>query len=155
MNVGCYTYRGNTRGGGSSGSNFSSCSFTRNSHDQGGFSRSRGRSITCQICGGSGHSALDCWYRMDSQYQSSSSSQHPSKSSSKAFVAATQSAAASTSQTPWYLDSAATDHITHDLHHLSQTQPYQGSDQITVGNGTTVPIHNTSKGLLPTPHCSF
>ena len=95
---------------------------------------------------------MDSQYQ--SQYQSSSSSQHPSESSSRAFVA-TQSAAASTSQTPWYLDSAATDHITHDLHNLSQSQSYPGSDQITIGNGTTIPIHNTGKGLLPTPHCSF
>ena len=150
-NRGGHSSRGNPRGSGRSGSNFTN---SRNFSDQRGFSRSRGQSITCQICGNSGHSALDCWYRMDSQYQSSSSSQHPSEFNSRAFVAATQSATA-TSHTPWYLDSAATDHITHDLHHLSHTQPYHGSDQITVGNGTTVPIHNTGKGLLPTPHCSF
>ena len=59
------------------------------------------------------------------------------------------------SQVPWYLDSATTDNITNDLSNLNCYQPYHHSEQITIGNGNSIPIHHTSNGLLPTPHYSF
>ncbi|XP_028092800.1 uncharacterized protein LOC114292993 [Camellia sinensis] len=62
---------------------------------------------------------------------------------------------ASSSSVPWYLDSTAIEHITPELNNLSSSHPYHGSDQITIGDGNTVPIHHTGKGLLPTPHFSF
>lgn len=55
----------------------------------------------------------------------------------------------------WYLDSAATNHITNDVQNLDSYQSYFGNDQVTVGNGASLPIRNTGKGLLPTPHFSF
>lgn len=58
-------------------------------------------------------------------------------------------------QSNWYLDSAATNHITTDVHHLDSYSPYSGLDQVTVGNGASLPIHHTGKGLLSTPHHTF
>ena len=55
----------------------------------------------------------------------------------------------------WLLDSGATNHITGDLNNLHLHHPYQGTDQVTVGNGNTLPIHNTGNGPLPTPSHSF
>lgn len=62
---------------------------------------------------------------------------------------------ASQNSTPWFLDSAASDHVTNDLHHLNSYQPYSGPDQVTIGNGESLPIHHTGKGILPTPRHSF
>ncbi|GMP54052.1 hypothetical protein CsSME_00019325 [Camellia sinensis var. sinensis] len=45
--------------------------------------------------------------------------------------------------------------MTHDLSQLSLHQPYQGTDHITVGNGHSIPILHTGKGILPTPHHTF
>ena len=41
------------------------------------------------------------------------------------------------------------------MNNLTSSHPYHGSDQITVGDGNTLPIHHTGNGLLPTPHFSF
>ncbi|KAL5726237.1 hypothetical protein ACHQM5_009293 [Ranunculus cassubicifolius] len=46
----------------------------------------------------------------------------------------------SSSQSPWYLDSGATNHITNAVDNLSFTRPYSGHDQVTVGNGEGLPI---------------
>ena len=104
---------------------------------------------------------------MDPQYQSSLSSQF----SSFQFSSPQQPSAHLTSSllgssplsqvssdiqySPWYLDSTTTDHITNDLSHLSNFQAYPGSYLITVGDGTSIPIQNTGKGLLPTLRNSF
>ncbi|CAL5404806.1 unnamed protein product [Camellia sinensis] len=87
---------------------------------------------------------------MDSQFHSSSgSSSTPSAQHSKAFVASSTASVtdSSTAPVPWYLDSAATDHITNDMSNLSCYQPYQGSDQITIGNGNSIPIHHTGQAF--------
>ena len=82
----------------------------------------------CQICGGSSHSALDCWHHMDPQFrslfqsQSSQSSNFSSQSPSKAFVTASNasmSPSSSSAPSPWFLDSATTDHMTNDLSQLN------------------------------------
>lgn len=70
----------------------------------------------------------------------------------KAFSAATSTTSSPTwshfGSSNWYLDSAE---ITKDISHLDDYHPYSGSEQVTVGNGALLPIHNTGKGLLPTP----
>lgn len=102
--------------------------------------------VTCQICHKFGHTAVDCWYRMDNAYSSGSTS------GPRAY-AATQNFSSGSS--PWYVDSAATHHITNDLNNLQIYQPYTGVDQVTVGNGSGLPIHHSGKGILPTPSFPF
>ena len=65
----------------------------------------------------------------------------------RAFVAA---AAQSPSSSNWYVDSSATDQITNDLNNLQLYEPYYGNEQVTVDNGSSIPIQHTGKGLLPT-----
>ena len=55
----------------------------------------------------------------------------------------------------WFLDSAASNHFTNDLNNLNTYQPYLGTDQVTVGNGSTLPILHTGNGILPTPTVPF
>lgn len=59
-----------------------------------------------------------------------------------------------TSQPPshWYLDSGATNHVTNDFNNLSLQQSYPASANIMVGNGHTVLVSHSGKGILPTPH---
>lgn len=45
--------------------------------------------------------------------------------------------------------------MTNDLNHLSFYQPYQGHEQVAIGDGSTLPIAHTGKGLLPTPSFPF
>lgn len=135
--------RGGYRGNGSKGGKF--------------FSRGKGRfiqggfSLTCQICGKGNHSALDYWYRLDTTYPQSQQSSHQSSQSSsgfstpKAYVASTPSIG-SYDSSPWYLDSATWNYMNNDLSHLSLHRPYQGPDQVTAGNGNSLPILHTGKG---------
>ncbi|CAL2247735.1 unnamed protein product [Prunus armeniaca] len=47
---------------------------------------------------------------------------------------------ASSSDPNWYLDSGATNHMTHDAQQLHSRTSYAPSDQVVVGNGDTLPI---------------
>ncbi|GMP42726.1 hypothetical protein CsSME_00012370 [Camellia sinensis var. sinensis] len=93
----------------------------------------------CQICGGYNHSAFDCWWRMDPNFQplnsnsSSQSSPHGVSQPHAYSVTSAPTTSSSASSTPWYIDSVATNHITNDLTNLHLYQPYQGQDQVTVG----------------------
>ena len=49
----------------------------------------------------------------------------------------------------WLADSAATDHVTSSLNHLSFPKPYTGQEQLTVGNGQNLPITHIGNSLIP------
>lgn len=103
--------------------------------------------MVCQICGKINHTALTCWYRLDESYGATSSESGP-----KAYAA---SPSFSSGPNQWYVNSAATHHITNDLNNLQLYQPYHGQDQVTVGNGSNLPILHSGKGILPTPKFPF
>lgn len=58
---------------------------------------------------------------------------------------------------PWYFDSGATNHITNNLHNLNleHSQPSNVNEGVLVGNGNTLQVTHTGKGLLPTPATVF
>lgn len=58
---------------------------------------------------------------------------------------------------PWYFDSGATNHITHSMQNLNLDQSHSKAvnEGIMVGNGNTLHVTHTGKGLLPTPHATF
>ncbi|KAI0509831.1 hypothetical protein KFK09_010428 [Dendrobium nobile] len=96
--------------------------------------------LTCQICLKRGHSAASCWHRANLQYTP------PATQQSTALLATN-----TTPDSSWYLDSGASAHLTNSMDNLSLSRPYQGSDTITIGDGTSVGITNTGAGLLPNP----
>ncbi|KAI5316471.1 hypothetical protein L3X38_036178 [Prunus dulcis] len=59
----------------------------------------------------------------------------------------------SSSNPNWYLDSGATNHMTHDARTFHSSTPYATSDQVVVGNGDTFPI--THSGNLSFSSGSF
>ncbi|KAI0519459.1 hypothetical protein KFK09_006907 [Dendrobium nobile] len=92
--------------------------------------------INCQIYGKPGHSAINCWYRHDSSYNSTP----------QAYVATY-----TTQNADWFIDSGATEHLTTNQAQLQNIQPYNGSSLVQVENGQQLPIAHTGQGLLPTP----
>ena len=79
---------------------------------------------------------------MDYAYQG----KHPP---TKLAAMATASNAYVTQDQPWLANSAATDHVTSSLNHLSFPKPYHGQDQLTVGNGQNLPITHLGNASLP------
>lgn len=51
----------------------------------------------------------------------------------------------------WYLDSGASNHVVTAicLRNLPLASPYEGNEQLTVGNGKSLPIINVGKTILP------
>ncbi|KAI0510738.1 hypothetical protein KFK09_011347 [Dendrobium nobile] len=98
-------------------------------------------SLTCQICTKRGHSADVCWHRHNANYITPS----PQATTGQALLASSD-----TTSTDWYLDSGATSHMTYGSDNLNSASSYQGSDEITVGDGRTVLIAHSGTRILPT-----
>lgn len=127
----------------------------RNSNNRGRYNRGRGFSLSsnrstdqfsypkqcCQICNRTGHSALDCYHRMDYSFQG----RHP-----PAKLAAMVASFNSRSDSTWYADSGATNHITNDLNKRSVHSDYQGKDHVSIGNDRGLTIAHTGSSLVHT-----
>ncbi|PKU65266.1 Retrovirus-related Pol polyprotein from transposon TNT 1-94 [Dendrobium catenatum] len=126
-------FRGRTRG----------MSRGRSNTSRGGRISARGtgrrqlNSVVCQICAKQGHSAVSCWYRADLSYQ-----QPP-----RALIAQEEKSTSG----DWFLDTGASSHLTADATQLQAAQPYSGTSNVQVGDGSQLPIANSGKGILPTP----
>ena len=103
---------------------------------------------TCQICGKNGHTALDCYHRMNFAYQGKHA-----LAKLASMVATANSASANASS--WLTNTGCSDHVTPDLSQLSLTsQAIAGHETVTVGNGQELPVTHIGNGKLQTPsHC--
>ena len=111
------------------------------SHDQNRSSRPYlGR---CQLCGTQGHSARRC-----PQLQTGSSLYHGLLPTPQTPTASWNPCANVATASPWILDSGATHHITSDLANLSLHQPYNGGEEVVIGDGSALPITNTGSTFL-------
>uniref|UniRef100_A0A2N9IPP4 Integrase catalytic domain-containing protein n=1 Tax=Fagus sylvatica TaxID=28930 RepID=A0A2N9IPP4_FAGSY len=111
-------------------------------------SQGRPERPTCQICWKAGHYAIDCYHRMDFAYQAKNP---PTKLAAMANASNLQHT--QNSET-WLTDTAASDHITANVSNLNTPTPYQGSDQVTVGNGQSLPIQSIAHKLCLDNNCS-
>jgi hypothetical protein len=109
-------------------------------------STAQGRSErpTCQICWKQGHYAIDCYHRMDFAYQGKNPTTKLAAMASASNIQHTQSAES------WLTDSGASDHITANANNLNPQVPYQGPEQVSVGNGQNLPIQNIGNSQLHT-----
>ncbi|PKU66732.1 Retrovirus-related Pol polyprotein from transposon TNT 1-94 [Dendrobium catenatum] len=97
----------------------------------------------CQICNKKGHSAISCWHRLNVNYVP----QQHTENQPKALAATSDTK----NHNEWYLDSGASSHMTNNTENLISSASYQGSDSITIGDGSHIQIANTGSGILPTP----
>uniref|UniRef100_A0A2N9HRC0 Retrotransposon Copia-like N-terminal domain-containing protein n=1 Tax=Fagus sylvatica TaxID=28930 RepID=A0A2N9HRC0_FAGSY len=103
---------------------------------------------TCQICYKSGHTALDCYQRMNYAYQG----RHPPAK----LAAMATSAPINPNQTTWISDTGATDHFTPDLNNIPDNRAYTDSQLVSVGNGHQLPIsHIVKMASIPSVVCLF
>ncbi|XP_010431048.1 PREDICTED: uncharacterized protein LOC104715332 [Camelina sativa] len=102
----------------------------------------RGYQGRCQICGVYGHSARRCSHFQVAGGQITNTTPFSVPWHPRANMA---------TATPWILDSGATHHLTTDLSNLSLQQPYNGGEEVTIAEGTGLPISHMGSTLLPTP----
>jgi transposase InsO family protein len=103
----------------------------------------------CQICWKQGHYAIDCYHRMDFAYQGKNPTMKLAAMASASNTQHTQSAES------WLTDSGASDHITANVNNLSPQVPYQGQEQVSIGNGQNLPIQNIGNSQLHTKYHKF
>jgi histone deacetylase 1/2 len=142
---------------------------------RGGKGRGRGQGqasnqgkTTCQICGKPNHDAIGCWYRFDPQAMKQASRGYngappprpqtfnpymrPSAqfavSQPYAFMADMEGSTSGA----WYPDSGASHHLTYNPNNLAYRVPYNGQDQVLMGNGQGVSIQSFGYSHFPSPH---
>ncbi|KAI0505062.1 hypothetical protein KFK09_016019 [Dendrobium nobile] len=93
----------------------------------------------CQICNKPGHIAAQCWHRSNLSY---------TPGPPRAMLTHNPSV----SSQDWILDTGATSHLTSEASNLQQPVPYQGTDAISIANGSTIPIQSSGDGILPLPN---
>lgn len=93
----------------------------------------------CQICGRIGHSALKCWNRFDTTYQSDDVPQALS-----ALWTSDESGR------EWFPDSGASAHITSTTAPLKNATPYSGPETVMVADGNYFPITHVGSTTLNT-----
>ncbi|OMO68753.1 Integrase, catalytic core [Corchorus capsularis] len=103
-----------------------------------------GTRLTCQFCDKPGHSTK--WCRKIKPQKAPMTTNH---------AAAKPTSHTPVKNTPWIADTGASHHVTTKLEHLDLNTPYDGTDELYVGNGTGLSISHTGSATLNTPHNSF
>jgi hypothetical protein len=104
---------------------------------------------TCQIYWKMGHYAINYYHRMNFTYQGKNPTTKLAAMASTSNLHYTQNAKT------WLTDTGATDHITANANNLSLQAPYQGQEQVSVGNGQNLPIQNIGNSQLHTKYHQF
>ncbi|CAA7046959.1 unnamed protein product [Microthlaspi erraticum] len=107
----------------------------------------RGYQGRCQIYGVHGHNARTC-SQLPYGASSNLSAHPPPPWQPIANLAATAPA------NNWLLDTGASHHLTSDLNNLSLHQLYNGGEEVTIADGSRLPISHTGSTFLPT-HSHF
>lgn len=87
---------------------------------------------SCQICRRTGHTAIDCYNRMNGAYEG--------RVPTRQLTAMAASIPFKNNQSTWISDSGASNHITADLGNLAIHEQYNGNDNVAVGNGAGLKI---------------
>ena len=72
-----------------------------------------------------------------------------------AAMASASNAVITSNQDPWLADSGTFDHLTTNLNSLSNQSQYKGPEQVTLGNGQSLPINHIGNTTLHTKYHNF
>ena len=78
----------------------------------------------------------------------SGQSQNSGNRSSQSMVANSDAASSSS----WFPDSCASFHVTNNSHNIQQNSPFEGPDQIFIGNGQGLKISASGHSNFPSPY---
>jgi histone deacetylase 1/2 len=141
-----------------------------------GKGRGRGRAQTssnngkgpCQICARNNHDAAICWYRYEPQSAKPQARGYNPHSNSRVphfnpYARPTANLALpqfypsypdpdTISSAGWYPDSGASHHLTYNPYNLAYRTPYQGQDQVLMGNGQGLSINSLGQSNFYSPN---
>lgn len=107
----------------------------------------------CQICRRTGHWATTCRARYTQPNQNAGPT-HQALSLAQSvpngsYGAPSAPTSEAHSEVDWYPDSGATNHVTPEPMGLDQLLPYQGENEVTIGDGMGLPITHTASHYGP------
>lgn len=121
-----------------------------NNFKQNNHTKSGGYQGKCQWCHAHGHSLYRCpifQQRFPTARPTLPPTSNNQMTPPQAHVATASNA---TPPTSWLLDTGSTHHVTQDMSNLSLHHPYDGTEEIVIGNGAGVPITHIGSLTLPT-----
>ncbi|KAH7836375.1 hypothetical protein Vadar_000503 [Vaccinium darrowii] len=116
-----------------------------NTNNNQGNNFNKGSAVICQYCDNTGHNARQCY-----SLKRKLGLPVPPRANHT-----TMGGGGRDSSSNWLLDTGASHHVTANLNNLSIQQPYEGPDDIVIGDGTGLPITHIGTSTLTTPTNSF
>ncbi|GAV77674.1 hypothetical protein CFOL_v3_21145 [Cephalotus follicularis] len=112
----------------------------------------RGPNMWCNFCQRNNHTNNTCYFR-EQHCWSGPQSFRPAPPQVNTITPYTNQFPQP--QHLWYPDIGATQHVTPNIQSLSRYDSYSGYDQIHVGDGSPLPIHNIGKTSISTSSCTL
>ncbi|WJX96151.1 hypothetical protein P8452_77393 [Trifolium repens] len=129
---------------------------------------SNNEKVQCQICSKPNHNAMECWHRYEPPSNKAYGRNYNAGPSSRPplfnpymrptahyavphyYAPTTELDTASTAS--WYPDSGASHHLTFNPNNMTYRIPYQGQDQVLMGNGQGVSIQSLGHSQFYSPN---
>ncbi|KAF7810391.1 Retrovirus-related Pol polyprotein from transposon TNT 1-94 [Senna tora] len=145
-----YTNRGGGRQGPGRGRGRGNNNSNNNRGGYNGYQNNR-PFIMCQVCGKAGHIASVCYHRHDSSYQLNETQYNQQlRQRSSANMASMIASPELLSDSSWFPDSGATNHVTADGNNLMTSSEYMGLEQLHMGNGAGLAISSIGHAFVKT-----
>ncbi|CAA0837847.1 Unknown protein, partial [Striga hermonthica] len=143
----------NPFGRGNNHNNFSTRGRGRNARGRGGRNFRGNFRTPCQLCGLSNHTADRCFHRYDSTYPGPTNLQaQVAQASPPQVVQPTthylNQASDTMTESSWFADSGATNHVTNELSNLNLASEFQGTNKLQIGNVTGLSISHIGNSFL-------
>ncbi|CAA0833005.1 Unknown protein, partial [Striga hermonthica] len=114
--------------------------------------------VRCQICHYNNHTVERCYFRSDLNLVPKNFNSPPQESSQQATNPSVNMMNFENSETGsdtyWYPDSGATNHLTFDMNNLNIAADYQGNEKVQMGNGKGLNISHYGNSYIISPYQS-
>ena len=104
----------------------------------------------CQLCNTLGHVSARCFKRFDQDFLGIGNDQNNLQRQVSMVMHGKGKTQTYSVESPWIMDTGATDHLTGELDKLAMKEPYQGNDRVHTANGQGMRISHIGQSSLST-----